>query len=161
MAFTTNLSTENKFQFIRISKKEAAIVRQILKNKPKMDKLMAVKLSKLIHKYAVVFKADANRSVAIAMQESGYTNVVSKRHGKPLDIGLFQINVKTVKEYKFDAKRLVYDPEYSVKAYFTVMKDKNRMCSKLKKDSWTCYHSKNANLRKIYKKLVNRYYANN
>lgn len=161
MTITMNLSKEVKVPVLHVSKKELAIARQILKNNPKVDKKLASKLSAFIHKYALVYKADPFRAVAVAMQESGYKNAVNKNTNKTRDLGVFQINTKTAKDYKFDTYRLVSDPEYAVKAYFTVMSDKTRMCSKLKKDAWTCYHSKNPVFRKQYKKLVNRYYAIN
>ena len=144
-----------------VSKKEAAITKQIIKNKPNINKKLANKLSKYIHKYATIFKADSNRAVAIAMQESGFANVINKNSNKTRDLGIFQINTKTAKEYGFDTKRLINDQEYSVKAYFTVMRDKVKMCNSRRQDSWICYHSKNRILGSKYKKLVNRFYVVN
>lgn len=161
MMISTQIATEMSTPRVTISKKEIAITTQILKNKPNVDKAFAGKLAKLIHKYATAFKADPNRAVAIAMLESGYKSTVHKNSNKTVDIGIFQINTRTAKYYKMDIKKLIDDYEYSTQAYFTVMRDKIKMCNSLKTEAWQCYHSRNKKLRRKYKLMVNKYYANN
>jgi hypothetical protein len=161
MVIASAAGREVKLPVVHISKREIALKKQIFKNNPRIDKKLASQLSRFIHKYATIFKADANRAISIATQESGLRIVTGKNHNNTRDVGIFQINTRTIKEYNFDAKKLMNDPEYSVKAYFTVMQEKQRICSKLKQESWTCYHSRSPALRKAYKKLVNRYYVIN
>jgi hypothetical protein len=80
--FTTHTNIEMSIPKIEVSKKEVAIANQIVKNNPNVDKAFAGKLAKLIHKYALIFKADPHRAVAIASQESGFRNVINKNTNK-------------------------------------------------------------------------------
>lgn len=135
------------------------VLKQIIKNKPKIDRAVAIKLSKLLRKYAAKYKMDPHRAAAIAMQESGYRNVVNKNRNHTMDVGIFQVNSNTAKAYKFDISRLMVDMDYAVNAYFVIMKDKKQLC-KNTSDSWACYHSKNPTFKANYKKLVEQYYFN-
>jgi hypothetical protein len=137
---------------------ECKVFKQIIKNKPKVDVRIARQLANLIKKYAFLNEMDPLRAVAIAMQESGYKPIITKKNGKPFDIGIFQINVRTAKEFKLNTKKLMIDMEYSVKSYFIIMKQKKEICKRLKSDSWSCYHSRTPVFRIKYKKLVNRFY---
>lgn len=134
------------------------VFHQILKNKPDIDRLYAVRLADCLVNAAKKHDMDPHRAAAIAMQESTYRKNAVNKNRFSADYGLFQINSKTVREYGLNKKKLIEDMEYSVNAYFQVMKDKNRLCEKLKNDAWSCYHSKTPSLRLKYKKLVNKYY---
>jgi hypothetical protein len=131
---------------------------QITTNKPDIDKVFAFRLAGLLVKYAKEHGMDPFRAAAIAMQESTYRKNAINKNRRSADYGMFQINSQTVREYSLDKKKLIENIEYSVNAYFQVMKDKKKLCEKLKNDAWSCYHSKTPSLRLKYKKLVNKYY---
>lgn len=139
--------------------KSLFVLKQMIANKPKINRVVASQLADLIEKYAIQYKMDPHRAAAIAMQESGYRNVISVNKDQTIDVGYFQINSNTAKAYKLSIEKLKTDMEYAVEAYFIVMQDKKKICSK-RKDAWACYHSKNPILKAKYVKLVNRYYKN-
>lgn len=161
LAFLISITYLNKINediFVKQSIAECPIFQQIIANNPKVDKKIAKKLSNYIRKYAFKYNMNPYRAVAVAMQESGYRNIVTKKDNKPFDLGIFQINISTAKEFNLNTKKIITDMEYAVKSYFIIMKNKKDICKKLKKDAWVCYHSKTPSLRERYKKLVNRYY---
>lgn len=137
---------------------KSKVLEQIIKNKPDIDKALAKRLASSIERYAKVYKADPHRAAAIAMQESTYRSIATIRYGNYFDVGIFQINIRTIKEYGFDKKKLVEDIDYAVESYFKVVTDKKKACKYLKEDAWSCYHSKTKHLRTKYKSLVNRFY---
>lgn len=142
----------------RVTLFDESIYNQIILNKPDVDKQIAKKLTIYVNKYARKYDADPYRAIAIAMQESGYRNISTLKRGSSFDVGMFQINIRTIKEYGFDKNKIMNDLEYSVESYFKVVSNKKKMCKSLKKDAWVCYHSKNKYLRQKYKNMVNRYY---
>jgi hypothetical protein len=111
-----------------------------------------------MEKYSNRFNIDKHRAAAIAMQESGYEAITTMRNNKPFDVGMYQINIRTIKEYGFDIKRLSSDMDYSTWAFMKVLSNKQKICKKLGREAWSCYHSRTPNLRKKYIKLVNRWY---
>jgi hypothetical protein len=142
----------------RVKQVKSKVLEQIIKNKPNIDKVLAKRLALSIERYAKVYKADPHRAAAIAMQESGYRNIATIKHGNQFDVGMFQINIRTIKEYGFNKKKLIKDIDYAVESYFKVVTDKKKVCKYLKEDAWSCYHSKTKHLRTKYKSLVNRFY---
>ena len=74
------------------------------------------------------------------------------------DIGIFQLNVATLKDYKLNPIQAMEDIEYATYCHFLILKSKMKLCKKYGKDSWTCYHSRTPKLRKRYKKMVDKYY---
>ena len=145
----------------RLALSQDAVFKQILKNKPTIDKKLAKKLTVSIRKYAKFYEMDPHRAVAIAMQETGFRNVVVKHPNGAKDYGMFQINSATANYYGIDKARIIQDIDYAVHTYFIIMKDKKKLCRYLDKDAWSCYHSKKPSLRTKYKKLVNKYYIAN
>lgn len=149
--------------FKREAKKEdvvyARVIKQILKNKPKLNKKVARQLASSIVKHSTHYKMSPYRAAAIAMQESSYSFAMNYNKDSSVDVGFFQINSRTAKEHGLNLKKLMTDVDYSVEAYFKVMKEKLKICKNLKSESWQCYHSRTETKRTIYKKLVNRYYA--
>ena len=137
-----------------------------------------MKLSNLLVKYGQQHQLDPWRSLAIAMQESSL--IYTKRHQTVMipikkchkgychhslksvkaisDVGIFQLHVKTVTHYKFNALRLLDDLEYMVVSHYQVLVDKIKQCQHLGKNAWSCYHSRSPVLRKLYVNKVNRYY---
>jgi len=147
------------FKTPRVKPVKSKVLEQIIKNKPDIDKNLAKKLASSIERYAKIYKADPHRAAAIAMQESGYRNIATTKHGSHFDVGMFQINIRTIKEYGFNKKELIKNIDYAVESYFKVVTDKKKACKYLKEDAWSCYHSKTKHLRNKYKSLVNRFYV--
>jgi len=154
---------------------------KIVKLRPSINKKWAMRYSNLLYSLGKKYKMDPWRSLAIAMQESSIQNihrrqkviVFTKRcrkgrcsnHYKIVkgysDLGLYQFHVDTIEQYKIDPFRLKKDLRYVIEMHFRILRNKIKMCRKLKADAWTCYHSKTRYYRKQYKKLVNRYYFKN
>lgn len=87
------------------------------------------------------------------MQESSYRKSII---GKTKDYGIGQINIKTIKNFKFCQTRMVEDLNYAVEASFIVMADFKRMY-KNDPEYWTRYNSSNPEKRQQYKLLVSKY----
>lgn len=154
--------------------KEHPVFCQIVKNKPKIDKQYAMKLSNLIHKMHLKYKIPSKIFTAILMQESGYS---LKAKGKSCgidkdnkekcvysDFGISQIHYKTVDLWDFDLNKLTIDLEYSVEAGAIILADfMKRYKSKDNDGEWfTRYNCGERGGTKrdtcqIYKKLVERY----
>lgn len=156
-----SLNAYSSKAIVRKNIPENKVYKQILANNPKIDKVFARKLSNSINKFALKYKMDPHRAAAIAMQESGYKHVSTYKDGKYFDVGMFQFNIRTIKERGIDKKRVLKDLDYTVENYFKIMAEKKELCKSLKEDAWVCYHSRTKHLRTKYKKLVNRYYVVN
>jgi hypothetical protein len=151
------------------AKEKHPIYNKIVKLKPTINKKFAMNLSSLVYKYSREYKQDPFISIAIAMQESS----LRQRHrvekvahftdkGYEIirgytDLCLFQIHISTAINYGMDLMKLNTNLEYCVEQHFKIMKKKRKICKKLGKDDWTCYHSMTEVLRLQYKKLVERY----
>lgn len=105
---------------------------------------------------------------AMLMQESSYRisaqNVscgVSLSTGEKdcvaVDYGIGQINHRTIKNFKFDQKKLLSDLNYSVEASAIVLADFKRMYGHKEDEYWTRYNASNPEKRQVYKTLVARY----
>ena len=151
---------------------------QILAYQPKMNKQKAMRLSNYLAYYGKQFELDPWLSLAIAMQESSLiktkrkqTSLIPTRScknercyithvpGKTLtDVGFFQLHATTVKEYKFDADRLLFDIRYMVVTHYKVLAKKMHQCRHLGDLSWSCYHSRDEILGKRYASRVTKLY---
>lgn len=74
-----------------------------------------------------------------------------------VDFGIGQINNKTIKNFKFDQKKLLSDLTYSVEAAAIVLADFKRMYGSKDKTYWTRYNASNPQKREVYRQLVARY----
>lgn len=158
--------------------KKSPLYCKILKFKPKIDKTWALKFSNSLHTKAKQANIDENLALAILMQETHLENVntftVTKTVQKhctadkcfktttvveeAFDISIAQINIKTALHYKFDLERLfLFDEDYALQCFFTVLKDKMVVCSYLGVESYSCYHSINQPYRSNYVNLVSRF----
>lgn len=147
----------------------------ILKLRPNVDKPFARALSNSIAKYSRKFGFDPKISVAIAMQESSFSNinrlgtVLTKRnhvvHGIT-DVGVFQIHIETIAGLRengsdIDIERLKVDVDYQTYWHARILKTKIAICEaqreKLQVEDgleWSCYHSFTVKQRSLYVDLV-------
>lgn len=88
------------------------------------------------------------------MQESGYSvSAVSESQ----DYGLGQININTIRNFRFDRARLLSDVEYSVEASCIVLADFKARYGHRESEYWSRYNAGNTAKRAVYKSLVNRH----
>lgn len=143
----------------------------ILKLKPSVDREFARQLSDSIHRYSSIFGTDPKVSVAIAMQESSFSNIdrmgtVLTKQGKfvkgATDLGVFQIHINTISNLKneghdVDVERLKVDVDYQAYWHTKILKSKILTC-RIKRRSlnvapgeeWSCYHSFTPAKRSVY-----------
>lgn len=96
-----------------------------------------------------------HKLAAILAQESAYKlNSVNKL---TKDYGIGQINIRTIKAFKFDKNRILTDLYYSIECAGIVLADFKRMYGKKDKDYWSRYNSSRPEARLIYKQYVERY----
>jgi len=170
------LSSSLSFANLTKRKTQHPIYEQILRNRPKINKAYAMRLSNLIHTYTKRHKIPANIYTAILAQESMYKQHAklcqtglrlqpyyeSLYDNKPyqkykktrvcFDFGISMINFRTAKRYGFDINKLTSSLAYSVEAGVIVLKDF------LKRGKhWTYYNARTKIKRDIYKQLVERY----
>ena len=152
---------------------------------PIIDKEFAFEISNIIYKYAEKYKdlyggdADkaAQRSIAIAMQETSLRAINKKQRGVifnvtclehsctesvvvvevATDIGFWQFHIGTALRYNMDLLRLRNDAEYATEQHYRLMKEKMKMCNS-RKAPWACYHSMTPEYKDRYEKKVNRHY---
>ena len=150
------------------------VLKQILRNNPKINKRYAKSLSTIIVSKSTKHKVPSKILTAMLMQESAYdVNAKNVRCGVSLytgkkdcivvDYGIGQINHKTIKSYNFDKSKLLSNVEYSVEAAAKVLSDLKHKYGHSDKYYWTRYNAGvkktpivNRN-REIYKSLVARY----
>lgn len=155
--------------FISITTSTAAITtyrphnkvyNHILRNNPNLDPTYIEALSKAVYGYSKKYSLDPIRVSAILRQECNYkldcVNIASK------DYSLGQINIKTIKAFRFNKKRLMRDINYSVEATTIVLADFKRMFGHEK--DWYCRYNVGTGNRALikdkcntYKRLVARY----
>lgn len=138
------------------------LLKQIQKNKPKIDPKLARKIASVVEVVAKRHGIKAEKIIAIAMQESSYTlNAKSCFYIKGqlrCDMCMMQINDKTAKAFGFDQERLMTDLEYCIEAGALVLKDFKRMYSGKDQEWWTRYNASNPEKRTIYRNLVAQYF---
>lgn len=146
---------------------------------PNISKKFAMKVSNIIDKKSKKYKIDPYISIAIFSQESLFKNI--HRYAEVIlekeicdeeqkcvldyeikrviaDVGIAQINPATIRQYKFNIKKLLdFDMDYTIDCHMKILKDKISMCKQLGNDAWSCYHSTSPRLRKEYKRLVERF----
>lgn len=150
----------------------------IVKLKPSVDKAFAKLLARSITRYSKKFGTNPKYSVAIAMQESTFTNV--DRPGTVLtktnvfmkgatDLGVFQLHILTLGElidqgHKVDVKKLRTDVDYQTYWHTKILKRKIRICTAQREklgveegDEWSCYHSFTPKQRQTYVRFVTPY----
>jgi hypothetical protein len=142
----------------QVSLADTALYKQIIKNKPNIDKKYAKQIAHHVNMVHIKYKIPKRVYVAILMQESSYNlKAVNK---SSLDFGIAQINYKTATAFKFDIKRLTTDLRYSIEAGAIVMADFYRMYGKKDPLWFTRYHHSKPSLRKQYLKNISRWMTN-
>lgn len=162
MILMTQIATANEFD-------KHPIYKQIVTNKPNINRSFAMTLSNIIHRKAKQYDIKANLMAAVFMQESSYDPV---NHGTKCgvdlpdfdeevcvisDFGLGQIYYKTAKHFCKDIDLLYFDYEYQVDCAFKVMKDFKNRYFKDEYYWWTRYNSSTPSKRKLYRKRVQRW----
>lgn len=145
------------------------IYKQIVTNKPNIDRKYAMNLSNIIHRKAKQYDISANLMTAIFMQESSY---ISHNHAMYcgvekdtinyetcviVDFGMGQINYRTAKALKLDLNRLKWDMEYNIDCSFKIMKDFKNRYFKTEYYWWTRYNSSTPSYRNQYRENVQRW----
>ena len=155
---------------------------------PNIEDHFAKKLARSMTKYSERYQMDPWLSLAIAMKESSLKNkhrknktiVIKKtcrqkssandKPGKQVcreraevvrgysDLSLFQFHVNTLLAMGLDPLRIHQDLDYTVDAHFKILKRKMQQCKSLRKESWSCYHSRTKILREAYVKKVKTHY---
>jgi soluble lytic murein transglycosylase-like protein len=129
-----------------------------------------MKYSNSFHRYSKRYGLDPYLLVSIAMQESGivldrirmvkgYVYVDKKYVPMKIetDFCMMQIHYRNVENMDLDLKKLITNHDYCIEigakilAYF-------RRYENSEENWWTRYNTSNSIKRKIYEKLVNRYY---
>lgn len=167
LAYTSNVEAKE------IDCDKHSVYCNIIDKKPNMKPKKAMALSNKVYKYAKKYGQNPHISIAIGMQETGLRNIsrmqnviiyddsteegwkVVRGHS---DVCMFQFHVNTIVSHQLDPIRLKDDLDYCIEQHFILMKQKRKICSHLKEDSWSCYHSFNKIPREHYKRLVERYF---
>lgn len=131
------------------------VYNHLLKNKRDLDRTYADRLAQAIYKASNKYNLNPIKVSAILRQECRYK--LSCVNDLTKDYGIGQINIKTIKAFKFDKKRILNDLDYSVEAAVIVLADFKRMYGHKEKDYWTRYNTSNPEKRKKYKQLVAQY----
>lgn len=132
------------------------VVNQIKKRVPELSIQERVMLANEITKSAKKHKINPRLLTAILIQESrlklGAFNSLSK------DFGISQINIRTIRAFKLDQKKLMTHLAYSINAGALVLNDFKMRYEKLDKYYWTRYNTSDPQKREIYKQLVLRHW---
>lgn len=145
------------------------VLKQIKKNSPKLKADYARNLAFVIEKHATKYGVAPKVLTAMLMQESSYklsaknlkcgiSITTGKKDCVVVDLGIGQINHKTVVNFKFDQNKLMSDLNYSVEAAAIVLADFKRMYGKKEIEYWTRYNASDKDKRQVYKNLVARYF---
>lgn len=156
-----------------------SLKQQIKRNKPSISESSSNMLASHIRKYSKIYNISENLYAAILMQESTYNvKAINKKCGfryianevkqevdcVVADVGISQINVKTVESYGFNPERLQQDLEYSVRAGAIVLSWFKEKYKEKEPNTWYCrYNTGTRAFHKIeqnclhYKKLVDRF----
>lgn len=128
----------------------------ILKNSPRIDTVYARKLAKEIDRASKVHNLDPKLLSAIIMQESSYRSGMVAWD----DYGLTMINIRNIRHFGFDKKKLLGHLVYSVNAGAEVLAEIKGRLGKKEKDWHLRYNcgSKpiNHKICQDYKKRVER-----
>ena len=153
--------------FVRVSYKDHAVFKRILRLNPDADTEWAIELTRNLIFYSDKYKTDPLMSISIAMQESRLRPInkpfrtissYNKTNGYLYsDLSTFQIHIKTIKAMGFNYKRLLKDNKYAVECHIKILSMKLKECKRFGKDAFSCYHSKTPERRIAYAKLVRRF----
>jgi Transglycosylase SLT domain len=148
------------------------LLKQILKNNPKLDKSFAAKLSLVIAAKSAKYKVPAKILSAILMQESSYQldsiNVScgllrfedTQQSCIMTDFGIAQIHYKNLTRFNLDKVKLTTDLDYSVDAGAMILAQYIRYQKREPEMWWTRYNCGTGKLDTIkfvclqYQKLV-------
>lgn len=137
---------------------ERRLFNHISKNNKDLPESYRMKLTYALNKAATKHKISAKLLSAILMQESRYkVSAVGYVKKKPIDFGISQINIVTIKSFKFSKYRLLSDLDYSVNAGAKVLADFKRMYGKKESNWWSRYNSSANKHRVKYQRAVTRY----
>ena len=136
-------------------KPHSKVYKHIIKNQPYIDLGYAERLSKAIYSFSNKYKVNPLKVSAILAQECMYRLKCINDGSK--DYGIGQINIRTIRVFKLDKKKLLTDLEYSVESSVIVLADFKRMYGHKEQDYWTRYNSSRPSKRQVYKQLVARY----
>jgi len=131
------------------------VYRQIISNKPNIDKKQAKMIARHINMVNIKYKIPKRIYAAILMQESRYE--LGAINTKSSDFGISQINKRTAKVFGFNTKRLTTDLRYSIEAGAIVLADFQRMYGKKESLWFTRYHHSKPSLRKKYLRDISRW----
>lgn len=129
---------------------------QVYKANPSLDHNYVYRLSNSILRVSNKYDVKPSKLAAILAHESRYKLDAVNKLTK--DYGIGQINIRTIKAFNFDKKRLLTDLYYSVDAAGLVLADFKRMYGKKEKNYYSRYNSSNPDTRLKYEQLVKRYY---
>lgn len=114
------------------------VYNQIFKNNPKLEHTYVYRLADAIVKASNKHGINPKKFSAILAQECRYRlNCVNK---VTKDYGIGQINLKTIRAFKLDQKRLLEDLEYSVESSAMVLADFKRVFGRREKN-WHCRYN--------------------
>lgn len=151
---------------------------KIISLRPNIDKAWAMKFSNIIYAKSKKYGTDPIRSVAVGMQETSLRRINRKQSVLLVkevcsdgicvdeytkvtgltDLSIWQFHIETVAAFGMDYGKIQNDLVYATDFHFKLMKHKIKRCKHLGDDAWTCYHSITERHRKLYKKMVNRFY---
>lgn len=139
----------------------ADVKSQIRQIDPLMPQSKVVQLAYHIEAACLEFNIPCELYTAILAQESMFQ--LDAFNIKTQDYGIAQINIKTIKAYKFDKHLLLTDLRYSIRAGAKVLSWFTRY--KSKESNWACRYNvgtgslRDKKLKKClkYSSLVNRY----
>jgi hypothetical protein len=146
--------------------KKHPIYAQIIKNKPKINKKYAMRLSNSIYKASKNYDIPKHIYTAILAQESGYRlNIVGKISGLykgkkktvQVDFCAAQINWRNVLKMNLEVDKLLTDMQYCINAGAKILAGFKKRYAKKEKDWYTRYYNSNPIMRSEYKRLVERY----
>lgn len=133
--------------------RQSLVLKQILKNNPKINKQYAEKLSRVIIEKSKKYRIPAGVFAAILMQESsykleakhthcGYASIDSELETCVVtDFGISQIHHLNLGRFNLDKKKLVTDLDYSVDAGAMVLASYLRF-QKREPKTWFCRYNK-------------------
>jgi hypothetical protein len=127
------------------------LVSQVLRNSPKIKIDYAKRIVFYVEKYSKIYDIDPKLMLAVFRQESNYSLGAVNKKTKDFSIG--QINIKNVRHFKMDQKRLHTDLEYAIERSFFIM-------SQFKgsgKHWWARYNSSKPTAKHAYIQAVGRW----
>lgn len=142
------------FLFCNLAFADQTVYDQIVKNNPKIDKVKAKEIANHVFMVNKKYKIPNKIYAAILMQESMYVlDTVSDTN----DYCMAQINIKTIKAFKFDKKKLMTSLKYCIEAGAIVLADFKRMYGHKEAYWYTRYNSGKPSKRKEYLNKISKW----